>query len=90
MFAGDESFVTDIEADGSFKFRTDKGEGIPPGNYNVTIGLPRNRSSDFSQYKVYKPEDFPNIPMKYQEEDTSGFTAVVKKGSNEPFNFDMK
>jgi hypothetical protein len=86
------AYVSDLDADGSFAFQVAQGHGLPPGEYAVAIRPPRpNKPAlGFVAPNTRPRAEPPDIPKKYHEHKTSGFSAVVKPGANEPYLFDMR
>jgi len=67
--------------DGSFKITTYKAnDGAPAGKYGVSVYWSKHLTSD--DYEVLSPP-------RYMDPATSGFTAVVEKGSNELPPFEL-
>jgi hypothetical protein len=85
------AYVCDIDPQGNFVFQVAKGQGLPPGTYQVAIQPPRlnKPSMDMVPPVTVDPDKYPKIPKKYHDHKTSGFTATVKPGENEPFLFEM-
>ena len=91
-FSNSESgltYLTDLQSDGSFKFEVAQGVGVPPGTYSVAIQPPRIKPGLGYIPPNKSAGDYPNIPRKYRSSKSSGFSASVKTGSNEPFVFEM-
>jgi hypothetical protein len=77
-----------LEEDGTFSIVTDEG-GLLVGDYRVSVTpLVVMDDSDPNTPPVGVEKPAPNIPKKYRDESTSGFTASVTEGRNE-VNFDM-
>src|SRR5688500_13788053 len=78
------SYVTDLDAEGRFVFQVAQGYGLPPGTYAVAVRPPRpNKPSlEFVAPNYKAKTNYPNIPKKYHDHKTSGFSAVVKAGAN--------
>ncbi len=84
-----------LKSDGSYSLMYMKGFSVPAGDYRVAVtpGTPDTTAPDPTdlmkapeKYEV-KPSD---IPEKFRNPDTSGLIAVVKEGSNNNTNFDLK
>ena len=86
------AYVSDLTAAGDFVFEVAQGYGLPPGAYEVAITPPRSNKPGLGYIapNYNAKTDFPNLPEKYREAKTSGLSAVVKAGANEPYVFDMK
>jgi hypothetical protein len=86
------SYISDLDAEGRFVFQVAQGYGLPPGTYAVAIRPPRpsKPSLEYVAPKMEANKEYPDIPMPYREEQTSGFSAVVQAGANEPYVFDMR
>lgn len=79
-----QTFVlTELEPNGEFTLEQE----IPVGSYKVTVLPPPEPAPEVGV--VYKPREFPDIPMKYRDDFNSDLTADVKVGENS-FTFDMK
>ena len=74
-----------IQPDGTFKLRSDRGNGIPTGNYKVTVNPPSTGQPRPDQPAPKR--DFPNIPEKYRNAKTSGLLKRVLDGEN---SFELK
>lgn len=84
------AYVAPLADDGSFKFQVARGHGLPPAAYVVSIGPPRvmpGLGYIAPDYSTPNPVD---IPKKYRDPKSSGFTAEVAAGENAPFVFDME
>jgi hypothetical protein len=78
-----------LNTDGTYRIVTDDG-GLKVGEYEVTVfpAIIHDTSDPHTPpVGVEKPAD--NIPKKYWNPKTSGFTATVKPGKN-TFEFDMQ
>lgn len=86
--------------DGKYEFAAYNAAGLPAGSYKVGIssgrflapgeeGLPK---VDVSKGAVAPPKKAPPavVPEKYLKAESSGLTAEVKAGANDPFDFDLK
>lgn len=85
------AFVCDIEKDGTFTFQVARGHGLPPGTYRVAVQPPRGNKPSMEMVApvTVDPDKYPMIPKRYHDGKTSGLTATVKPGPNEPFAFEM-
>lgn len=79
---GEEAPQAAIQPDGSFKFSDDGG--MPPGEYRVSLAPSDQASTEGEE----KPAPF-TVSKKYLQASTSGWTATIKEGANEPFSFTM-
>lgn len=75
-----------IAADGSYQMRSQYGNGVPPGEYLVSISLPSTR--DELDRTIPLPPGTTKIPRKYHSSQTSNLKADVKAGKN-TFDFDL-
>jgi hypothetical protein len=84
------SYVSSIDQEGHFRFEVAAGYGLPPGEYRVAISpyTPTKPSIHYVDPDMSK-KDYPPIPAKYQNPDTSGMLAVVSSGSNPEFLFEI-
>ncbi|MDA0658446.1 MAG: carboxypeptidase regulatory-like domain-containing protein [Planctomycetota bacterium] len=85
------AYVGHLGPGGNFRFEVAAGYGLPPGTYQVGIGPPQPKPSlevDLAR-KTDVRSPFPEIPKKYFDPATSGFTATVADGENEPFRFEV-
>ncbi len=75
---------------GKFSLQTEKpGDGALMGDYKVSFKFVSESVPDMPGFAGgAKPEPSP-IPLKYGDENKSGFTAKVE-ASNEEFKFDLK
>jgi len=86
------AYVSDLDAEGNFAFQVARGHGLPTGTYQVAIQPPRGNKPSMEMVApiTVDPDKYPNIPKKYHDHKTSGFTATVKPGNNELFVFEMQ
>jgi hypothetical protein len=84
-----------LASDGSYEVKTNKGNGLPPGNYQVTLTPMPNAPADQPEFFTPSGADTKSqpiktvIPARYQKAATSKLTATVNVGDNSPFNFDL-
>ncbi len=78
------AIAMNLDESGTFQM----SEGLEVGTYEVNITPPLVEDVAGAPVAT-KPKDYPNIPKKYRESATSGFTAEVVKGSNS-FTFAME
>lgn len=75
-----------VKADGTYEVVIAGGEGLPVGNYQVWV-TPPPHSIPMEQFKTPPPpKQYPNIPQKFREPETSGLTLQVVNGQN---NYDI-
>lgn len=75
------------EADGTFRLSTYKAnDGVPPGDYAVTVHWRRDAYFDAGEVKGEGPE---KLPIRYTKMETSGLRASVKEGTNELAPFEL-
>jgi hypothetical protein len=83
---------------GNYEFESYNATGLPAGSYKVTVSSGRFMQPGEEIPRIdptKKPAAPPKpktttIPDKYAKAETSGLSAEVKAGQNEPFNFDLK
>lgn len=71
-----------LDEQGCYKVVMAKGEGLPPGDYQVsvnppTVEVPMGPARTAAPMPVY-----PNIPMKYRNSKTSGLKLTVTEEGN--------
>jgi hypothetical protein len=71
-----------IDATGNYVIKTGEGEGVPPGEYGVTIVATGVAKDSFTPPPLLTPQ-------KYSDVKTSGLTASVKPGKN-TFDYHLK
>ena len=79
--------ITASIVDGSYEVKT-ADRGVPPGQYRVVITPPLVDHPVGPILERPKPAKFANIPRRFRDERTSGFTAQLEDGDN-VINFDM-
>jgi len=68
---------------GNFSLSTfTKGDGVPPGEYKVTI-------TSWEKLPEMGTEGVPAIPKKYFDVNKSGLTAKVSSDKSQTINFDL-
>jgi hypothetical protein len=85
----DGFYVTQrLGPDGTYNVRTPNGPGLPTGKWEVAIAPPR---VDPPRPGEPPPviRDYPNIPLRYRDPKTSGFSIEVRE-SNGPYDFEIK
>jgi hypothetical protein len=85
--------TADLEPDGSYEMSLNKREGLPIGEYKVSIRPPLTAQHETDPSKMrrnnlYDPTLSKDIPMKYRYESSSGYTAIVVEGEN-VYDFNM-
>jgi hypothetical protein len=76
-----------LAEDGSYEIIMAKGAGLPLGAYRVCV-TPPPEFYPIGQPAPPKPKQYPNIPAKYRNYQTSGLTVTVEDGEN-PFDIEM-
>ena len=80
-------YITASIVDGAYEVKTSK-HGVPPGDYHVAITPPLVDHPVGPILERPKPAAYANIPPRYRDEGTSGFTAQLEDGNN-VVDFDM-
>jgi hypothetical protein len=80
--------TANVDAEGRYEVSMAKGRGLPPGNYEVAV---YPFVADLPVGSKARPvvREFPNIPRKYRQPQTSELTLSVHEGDN-PFDIDMQ
>ncbi|MDY3555717.1 carboxypeptidase-like regulatory domain-containing protein [Gemmata sp. JC717] len=91
---------TTLDDDGKYEFMTYAAAGLPAGSYKVTISSGRfmQPGEEIPKFgpgtkvgATPPPKKAPtSIPDKYAKIESSGLSADVKAGDNQPFDFDLK
>lgn len=68
-----------LQEDGTYVVIRAKGQGLPVGNYLVTV-IPPPPDGPMVPGKV--PQKYPNIPQKYRNPKTSGLSFAVEEKDN--------
>jgi hypothetical protein len=78
-----------IDENGAYVLRTGREDGLPPGDYYVTVSA--NEPPAVSQSKGGGPPPLGKsiTPLWYRSKDTSGLSFLVESGSNE-INLELK
>jgi hypothetical protein len=84
------AYNSDLDGNGRFRFEVAAGYGLPPGEYRVAISpfTPPKPSIHYVNPDMTKRE-YPAIPQKYQQAETSGLSATVRGGANPDFLFEI-
>ena len=85
--------TAEFDSEGSYKMSLNGREGLPLGDYVISIRPPLTAQNDVDPSKrvrnnLYDPSISRDIPMKYRYESSSGFKASVVEGEN-TFDFEM-
>jgi len=72
-----------IDSDGSYFLRTGREEGIPSGQYNITVVANEPPEKKRSESGGPPPAGKPITPAWYRSKKTSGLQFTVNSGSNE-------
>lgn len=83
-----------IAADGSYALRMRRKDEILTGDYQIgitppTVELTAAEEEAVNSGKELPEKEWPEIPKKYRNPETSGVTFTVKSGEN-TFDLDMK
>lgn len=79
--------IATIAADGSYQIKSQYGNGVPPGEYLVSVSPPSTR--DELDQTIPLPPGTATIPQKYHAPQTSKLKADVKAGETTyDFNLD--
>ena len=76
-----------LKEDGSYEVIMAKGAGLPLGEYKVSVSPPQP-FYQIGQKAPQQPKQYPNIPAKYRNFQTSGLSVNIIDGDN-PFNIEM-
>jgi len=85
------SVMMNLGDDGSFSMGTYEGDGLPLGEYQVSISPVGLSNGDVMIVGVSPPRNLPtaDVPEKYRDPKTSGLAVTVKEGENPAFDFDL-
>jgi hypothetical protein len=72
-----------IEDDGSYEVRTGREEGLPPGDYQVTVISSEPPTISQTATGGPPPAGKPITPLWYRTKDTSGLKFTVASGHND-------
>lgn len=80
----------ELDSQGGYTLKTvNSGQKIPVGEYQVGVMPPRKEVDYDAPVKETAAADYPNVPRRYRDHATSGWTFTVKEGPN-TFNLEMK
>tara|TARA_R100001132_G_scaffold27573_1_gene35753 strand:+ start:16773 stop:17081 length:309 start_codon:yes stop_codon:yes gene_type:complete len=79
--------IATIAADGSYQIQSQYGNGVPPGEYLVSVSPPSTR--DELDQTIPLPPGTANIPQKYHNTNTSKLKAEVKAGET-TYDFNLE
>lgn len=71
-----------IQSDGSYSLRVGQEEGLPPGEYKVTIAANEESTQKNPESSSPPKPGKPITPAWYKSPKTSGLNFTIKKGSN--------
>ena len=77
-----------LKEDGSYEIIMAKGAGLPLGSYMVSVSPPPV-FYPIGTKAPPQPKQYPNIPAKYRNNQTSGLTMNIEDGEN-VFDIDMQ
>ena len=72
----------ELQPDGSYEMTMIKLGGLPVGTYRVCVRPPDPLLPPIGSNAPPKVKEYPNIPQRYREYETSGLTVTVKQGKN--------
>jgi hypothetical protein len=81
--AGGPAAYARIEGDGSYSVRTGREEGLPPGDYYVTVTANEPPTAQQTASGGPPPPGKPITPLWYRSRETSGLSYTVESGGNE-------
>jgi hypothetical protein len=81
--AGGPAAYARIEESGSYVVRTGREEGLPPGDYYVTVSANEPPTVEQTAQGGPPPPGKPITPAWYRTRNTSGLSFVVEPGANE-------
>ncbi len=87
--AGGPAAYARIEEDGGYVVRTGREEGLPPGEYFVTVAANEPPTVAQTAQGGPPPPGKPITPAWYASKDSSGLKVVVESGDNE-LNLELK
>lgn len=87
--AGGPAAYAPIRADGSYTIFTGREEGLPSGEYQVTVAANEASAQLVSKDGGPMPAGKAITPLWYRSKDTSGLKFNVESGSNE-INLELK
>lgn len=75
-------YMTAPILDGEYEIITARGKGVPPGEYRVAVAPPMVDHPVGPILEPPKPVEYADIPRRYHDVSTSGFTAGLQDGDN--------
>jgi len=78
-------YMTDeVDAEGRYEIIMAQGAGLPLGEYQVSVSPPLPKTPELGDIpgRPSAADQFPNIPQRYRDPQTSGLALVVEEGSN--------
>ena len=69
--------TANLDSQGHYEVKQPKGNGLPPGDYQVSVNPPLFDAPMAGSKQPVKIPTFPNIPRKYHDPDQSGLTLTV-------------
>lgn len=81
--AGGPAAYARIDADGEYSLRTGRDEGLPSGEYQVTVIATEPPPVQATAQGGPPPSGEPITPLWYRSKDTSGLKFTVAPGSND-------
>jgi len=94
IFSNDDlgvAYVGHLGAGGFFRFEVADGYGLPPATYKVGVGPPQPKPTLEVELArtTNVSTDFPNIPAKYFDPNSSGISVEVREGDNLPYRIEV-
>ncbi len=87
--AGGPAAYAPIEEDGSYTIHTGREEGLPSGEYQVTVAANEPPMVQQTAAGGPPPPGKPITPLWYRAKDTSGLRFTIERGDNE-INLELK
>jgi hypothetical protein len=81
--AGGPAGYARVDEDGSYTVKTGREEGLPAGDYQVTVVASEPPAAQESEGGGPPPPGRPITPPWYRSKDTSGLKFTVEPGDNE-------
>jgi hypothetical protein len=80
--------TAEIQKDGSYRLRTEQGEGAPAGWHRVTVQAFEMPLVELPKEHVLIPRSL--IPEKYRDPELSGLVREVKPGKENQIDLDLE